>query len=269
MALWQVPPTRPKSSQPFRCARQADLAPSCPHAESKSDFTSTLVPNLVGATHLPLAVVEYRLAPLHPHPSQIVDVLSALAILSSPALLTAESGSLKWSRRSLYLVGHSAGAFMAATTLLAPPALTAPLLPEFAVPPHVRSALAGIACSDGIYDLPSLLDEYPDYAGFVADAFGSDPERLTRESPARWRLADRCGPVRVLVVHSREDELLTLRQPDKFVARIEALLKDAGPEWGSIEVDYDSLRGKHDEVPVGHELPAAVAKWVNKVEAAR
>lgn len=244
-------------------------------AESKSDFTSTLVPSFLSALPHPLAVVEYRLAPLHPHPSQILDVLSALALLASPSPTAPEAGSPKWSRRKLLLVGHSAGAFMALSALLTPPPLAAPLRPEFAVPPGVRAAVAGVVCSEGIYDLPTLLEEYSDYAGFVVDAFGGDGARYARESPARWRLPGqgaeggaRARAVRILVLHSREDELLSLRQPEWFVANVQGLLEEAGTERGTIEFDYDSLRGKHDEVPVRPELPAAVAKWLATIEAA-
>ncbi|GAA5934579.1 hypothetical protein JCM3775_000394 [Rhodotorula graminis] len=246
-------------------------------SESKNDFALTLMPTLVRYTHLPVACLEYRLAPTDPHPAQVQDVVAGLSLLAGP-LLPLEQGEAKWRRDRIVIVGHSAGAFMAASLVLDPP--RPPPSPSFTVPPAIRLAIAGIICVDGIYDLPSLLDEYPSYASFVHDAFGSDPAALAHESPARWSAHDdeRGRTVRVVVLHSRADELLTLRQPRVFVRRLRELFgrgpgepsaaaadEKVGDEVelerelpSNVECDFDSLRTGHYEVVKGEELARAV-----------
>ncbi|GJN88223.1 hypothetical protein Rhopal_001188-T1 [Rhodotorula paludigena] len=239
------------------------------------------MPSLVRNTGLPCACLEYRLAPADPHPAQILDVVSGLELLTGP-LLPLEAGEAKWDRTHLIVAGHSAGAFMAATLVLRPlpthPASSARSSP-FSVPDIVRQAVRGIICIDGIYDLPALLDEYPSYASFVSEAFGTDLSVLAAESPARWdRYNDDAGrDVRILVLHSKGDELLSLRQPRVFLRRVkqlfhaggEAGVKDKADEATSeaderdlpanVEVDFGSLRGGHYEVVKGDELAQVIA----------
>ncbi|GAA5974359.1 hypothetical protein JCM21900_001322 [Sporobolomyces salmonicolor] len=240
-------------------------------SEAKEDFTDTLVPSLVRHTQLPIAVLEYRLAPADPHPAQILDVLAGLSLLSSPELLPLEKGSARWSRQSLILAGHSAGAFMAAELVLRPPPSASP---SFAVPLAVRQSILTVICIDGIYDLPELLDENPSYHYFVDDAFGTDAKILADESPARWEVYDdeAARKVRFLVLHSKDDELLSLRQSRVFVRRLKELL--GGMEVGegdkeaeqrlpaTVEVDFDSLKGTHQGLLKREELPRAIARWV-------
>ncbi|GAA6033400.1 hypothetical protein JCM8097_006732 [Rhodosporidiobolus ruineniae] len=259
-------------------------------SESKDDFTNTLVPNLLKHTGLPLAVLEYRLAPAHPHPAQINDVVAGLSLVTSGELLRLEDGEAKWDRSKLIIAGHSAGAFMAASLVLRPPsspssssASASPVPPpSFSVPTVVRRAITGIICIDGIYDLPSLLDEYPTYASFVNEAFGVDPAVLAAESPARWELYDDDAAEgrkeRVLVLHSKEDELLSLRQPRVFLQRMKQLYGSGKQEGGNektaddpvdereeqdlpdnVEVDFGSVRGTHDELLRTEELAKVIA----------
>ncbi|GAA5826222.1 hypothetical protein JCM3770_006111 [Rhodotorula araucariae] len=242
-------------------------------SESKGDFVDTLMPALVRHANVPVACLEYRLAPADPHPAQILDVVAGLSLLTGP-LLPLEQGEPKWDRKTLFVAGHSAGAFMAASLVLHPPSSTPP---SFIVPTRIRHAIAGVICVDGIYDLPSLLAEYPGYASFVHEAFGPDPAVLAAESPARWLAHEDVHgrTVRVLVLHSRADELLSLRQPCVFLQQMKHLF-GAGPagretpdvEVGeeverdlpeNVEVDFGSLTGGHYEVVKGEELARVIA----------
>jgi hypothetical protein len=256
-------------------------------AESKDDFVNTLVPNLLKHVRLPLAILEYRLAPLHPHPAQISDVLSALSLLTGP-LLPLEGDSPKWSRSNLVLCGHSVGAFMAASLVLSPPpasSAASSYLPSFTVPPSIRQAITGIICIDGIYDLPTLLSEYPSYSSFVDEAFPAGGAVLAAESPARWQLPEddeREGRTRVkvlvLVLHSKEDELLSLNQPRVFLRRLKQLYGSRsgdGPEKESadaplsgkeeldlpdnVEVDFGSVTGTHNGLLEREEVAKVIA----------
>lgn len=236
------------------------------------------MPALVRHTNLPAACLEYRLAPADPHPAQIKDVVAGLSLLTGP-LLSLEQGAAKWHRERLWVVGHSAGAFMAASLVLRPP--PSPTPPSYSVPPAVRHAVRGIICVDGIYDLPALLAEYPSYDSFVHEAFGSDPRVLAHESPARWSLYDkgdgddgRRRDLRVVVLHSRNDELLSLRQPRLFLRRMKQLFgggddaadladEDVGDEAerdlpANVACDFAALKGGHYEVVKGEELARAL-----------
>ncbi|KAM0748377.1 alpha/beta-hydrolase [Meredithblackwellia eburnea MCA 4105] len=227
-------------------------------SESKSDFRSSLVPSLLQTTGFPLALLEYRLAPGHLHPTQMIDILAGLLVLTNPALLPQEEFHQRWDRENIYLIGHSAGAFMALTTVQVPPT---GVTPSFTVPESIRSSIKGIIAVDGIYDLPDLLKEYPTYHYFVDDAFGKDEVVLANESPSNWSFPPGAIP-RILVLHSREDELLSLRQPTLYAAQM-AKLKDSGMAV-EVEVDFATLKGGHEACVRSPELAQAVARWVNK-----
>lgn len=221
------------------------------------------MPSLVRSTSLPVACLEYRLAPTDPHPAQALDSLSGLSLLASPALLPLENNSPRWDRNSIYFIGHSAGAFIALSLVLQPPKGSKL---EGAVEKDVRSAVKGVICVDGIYDLPTLLEEYPSYDSFVNDAFGLELSYLAQVSPARWDLVEEEErELKILILHSKEDELLSLKQPDEFVRRFKARLEDKQGR-GSVEVDYESLKDSHAQLLNREELPLAVGQWVRKVE---
>lgn len=234
----------------------------CPSPDAKEDFRETLIPSLVNTTSFPVACVEYRLAPIDPHPAQVLDVLSALSLLQSP-LLPAEGDSPRWDRRKIYLVGHSAGAFMASTIVLkSPPSAHS----SFSVPTLVRLGIKGIICVDGIFDLPDLLEEYPTYDYFVKEAFGEDPKRYEEESPIHWGLFPAVDDKPsffppYFILHSKEDELMSDRQTKGFVAHLKGLI---GEE--KVDTDYEGLRGTHEGLLKLPELAVLVKSWVDKNE---
>lgn len=225
------------------------------------------MPALASVTGYTCACVEYRLAPVDKHPAQALDVISALNLLSSPSLLSAEQNTPRWDRSKIYIMGHSAGAFIALSIVLKQPADDNFDKPTFRVPTTTRQAVKGVICVDGIYDLPNLLEEYASYESFVNDAFGLDPEYLQRESPARWELhgADDSQRLRLLVLHSKQDELLSMRQPEDFAIKMRWLLQQT-PERGQVETDYESVTGTHDGLLKSAELPHVVKDWITRVE---
>lgn len=78
------------------------------------------------------------------HPDHMNDVLTALEFLKR-----------NYDLQNCLLLGHSAGATLAVQ-----------VFHEF------RRQVLGMILFNGIYDLESLVDEYPDYNGFVTAAFG-------------------------------------------------------------------------------------------------
>lgn len=208
-----------------------------------------------------MALVEYRLslpsaAPdedgniLDQHPAHIQDTHLALKML----LLDPPVGEYQPSLT--FLVGHSIGAWLLCSVLLD---CTAALrVPQPSPPPLNNEELAAIrqlvnawVLVDGIYDLEDLLVEYPDYAGFVSQAFvpvGDPPlqlggdERLRAASIPAWPAAKGAGDAWVILAHSKDDELLTSRQTRGAADYLRGVLK------GQIDEDLVGLTGKHDDL---------------------
>lgn len=87
---------------------------------------------------------------------------------------------------------------------------------------------ARFARQDGIYDLPSLLEEYPSYREFVEQAFpldntaayGPEEDQLKAASITSWtcfteRAYHRGDGPHMWLCHSTDDEYLSLRQSDE------------------------------------------------------
>ncbi|KAI9178997.1 hypothetical protein H9P43_005659 [Blastocladiella emersonii ATCC 22665] len=220
----------------------------------------SLARSLAAASGHAVAVPGYRLSlpaesatrPMHPAHQE--DIEHALAFLAATAPVYG------WSSAQV-LVGHSAGAHLALLALLHPRVL-----------PHTVK-IAGVVGVDGIYDLTDLVAEYPDYAGFVAQAFGPAPYGLDTDTVAQSRDAARvraayevAGCRRVLVVHSRDDELLTLRQSDRVLDALREGVKAAGVPV-HVSVDYDAVKGKHDDLLNTDAFVQRVARFAAELEA--
>lgn len=152
-------------------------------------------------------------------------------------------------------------------------------MPKFTVPLRVRQSIQALIAVDPIVDLVELIDEYPTYAYFIEEAFGADRSTWEADSPARWGLYDlkeektEQDYLRILLLHSRQDELLSLRQPRYLVSRLVPLLgiENRGPPVGegggegvkgSLEVDFETIQGKHERLPHTLILAQRVAKYV-------
>lgn len=166
---------------------------------------------------LPVVSINYRLSklsssgqPLIQHPTHQEDVLSALQYLLSP--------DSPCPSNSITLIGHSCGAFLACLV---------------AAHPSLNGAVKAIIGLDGIYNLSYLLEEYPDYAVFLHQAFGEDHvwPKLDLKSLER---------IPILVAHSKEDELLSLKQSRWFFAKL-------GEREVDTVLDVDTLKGTHHE----------------------
>lgn len=145
------------------------------------------------------ATVDYRLSPSVTHPSHADDVAAALGWLGGKA---SEYG---YDARRVFVVGHSAGAHIAATI-----ATNAKLL-ALAKP-------AGFVGLEGIYDVPDLVKRWPTYPDwFLKKAFGSDMDQWPKSSPTRLKLISK-NPW--LIVHSKADELVDMGQADAFAKHL-------------------------------------------------
>ncbi|SCV72589.1 BQ2448_4126 [Microbotryum intermedium] len=249
------------------CRGRTRVHSSHPPPESKQDWAESFMPEVVRRLGIPAACLDYRLAPDDPHPAQILDVVSGLMRLTSstPLQEIETSDQLIWDRERLIVLGHSAGAFMIAEVLLSPPSTISSSSSPFVVAPSLRRAIKGAIFLAGIYDLPELIQEYPDYIGFVGMAFGQDPQVWANESPTNWEApSEQRGGLttKMLVLHSKQDELLSTAQPCLWIKA----LKRMGVEQGKhLDVDYETITGGHDDALMKSDsaLLRRVKEWID------
>jgi len=118
----------------------------------------------------------------------------------------------------------------------------------------LRNDVVGYAFLDGIYDLVDMIDEYPDYAFFVEKAFGNDRALWTAASVTRVPGVTIDMSKRLLVAHSREDELLTTRQSKLWF--------DFLSDKAEVTFDEVTLQGKHDECLQNEQLGVLLSRFI-------
>lgn len=171
-----------------------DFLPLCQFLTRKKaeDF------NLIG--------LNYRLSPDVKHPAHLLDVICALLWIQKHA-----------PTKSLLLVGHSVGA-----------TLILQLLSYRQVLGESHSSILGdplfgvdkVYFVDGIYDIPQLIEEYGvDYKNFVMCAFSGENQykNATQLSMQKSKKLAHI-PSKIVICHSKEDELLSKRQTELLTA---------------------------------------------------
>ncbi|KAJ3104188.1 Glucan 1,3-beta-glucosidase 3 [Phlyctochytrium planicorne] len=215
-----------------------------------------------------VAIVGYRLStfdkesgvPKVQHPAHVNDVASGIAwILASVAheLKVGSKEALEANRvlfranlSKIIIVGHSAGAQLGGLLALKPSLLRRPLeerfegwgVTDYKKIESLLSLISGYVGCEGIYDIPALVEEYPDYKGFVVQAFGEMEHGKWHDgSPARTTPETGYIKRAHLVLQSAGDDLLTPQQSLIWVKHLKAL---------DIDVEYDetTLVGKHDAI---------------------
>jgi acetyl esterase/lipase len=170
-----------------------------------------------------VAVINYRLSDVgkDPHPAHVQDAAAAVAFVRRSA------PRYGYDPERIFVGGHSAGAHISALLAFSPGYLQA----VGEKPESVR----GFVGIEGIYDLPALVQRFPQYReDFLAMAFGSDERGWEKASPQRL-------PLRTLrpwlLIHSREDELVDEPQSRRFADALQA---------AGVKADYALLaRGSH------------------------
>lgn len=167
--------------------------------------------------------LNYRLSPAIKHPCHLEDVVAGLNYLCSEFGIT-----------HTHLVGHSVGATLILQMIqIARGKLAAPI--------RVHNCYL----IDGIYDIPELLQEYPDYRSFVLEAF-----ELQSAYTDATAIYDRPMPkcTSLFILQSRQDELLSSRQTETLIHH----LQDADI-CGSYTLQWGDW-GKHEEVYKNRDL---------------
>ena len=155
--------------------------------KSNSRFVDPKISWLVDAGYV-VASINYRLAPAVKHPGQVEDVCKAIAWMQKHA--SQYGGDPK----RIYLLGHSAGAHLAALA-----AVDTPRLRAAGVNP---STIRGVVLLDGAgYDIPiqySTMREGGVMEKMYRHAFTSDPAKQRDASPVHRISAD---PPPFLILH--------------------------------------------------------------------
>jgi arylformamidase len=140
------------------------------------------------------ASVNYRLVPDATVEQQAEDVAAAIA------RLVADADRLGIDRGRILLMGHSAGAHLAALVGTDPAYLRAHRLPI--------STIGGIVLLDGAgYDVPAQMARGgPLIRRMYADAFGRDPDFQRRMSPDAHAAAPNAGRFLIFHIASRPDD---------------------------------------------------------------
>ncbi len=144
------------------------------------------------------AVINYRrsLNGANRHPGHVEDLVTALAWLQ-------QQRSRFGFGAEVYVSGHSAGAHMAGVLTTSS---------DFG-----KVVLAGCIGLEGIYDIPRLHQVFPTYKDwFLTHAFGD--EALWPAASPQFQAV--INPMRWLVIHSLQEELVDLQQSTDWVRKL-------------------------------------------------
>lgn len=200
---------------------------------SYNDFVELV--EKINTPGLNLIGINYRLSPEIKHPYHLIDVVAALSTLSRKLNVT-----------KLLMVGHSVGATLMLQLLDYEHIVSEGLKVLGETPMKLNFPdieLETLVFVDGIFDIVELLEEYPDYTFFVKDAFISEKHY---SNASQMSLQSAIGPsgletTRIVVVHSQEDELLSLRQTlsfQKFLASLHIPFRFYSGPYGAHEEVY-------------------------------
>lgn len=146
-----------------------------------------------------LASINYRLSPATKHPAHMQDVARAIAWLRSNA------NQYGWNADNIFVVGHSAGAHLAALL-----ALDSKYLQQEGLS---RKAIRGVISISGLYNLGELYE--PDISPTRVElSFPTDRATLDDASPA-YHVADAGADTPPLMIAYSDDDMFGLGQQAK------------------------------------------------------
>lgn len=185
--------------------------------------------------HYNLVGINYRLSPKVKHPAHLEDVFHGLQTIQKNTMT-----------KLFLLVGHSVGATLILQLLN---------YHELARKHNVCNDLVfeNVYFVDGIYDVPELLKEYTEYKSFVMEAFSGETDyREATQVSKEGFTSFECVPKTLIVVHSKQDELLSERQARLFAH----FLCQHKVTYTFVEENW----GKHDQVYMRKELADLIAE---------
>ena len=220
----------------------------------EKEYQGLLLMNLMAERGWVCVAMNYRLAPRHPFPAQIVDVKKAIAWTREQ--IASYGGDPSY----LVVTGGSAGGHLAALAALSPH--------EAAYQPGFEDADTSVAACVpfyGVYDLAGLTGLRS--ANRMRDGFlgprvfqedpGRDRDAFVRASPLAQVSADAPD---FFVLHGANDSVVDVRQARAFVERLK--------EESRATVTYAELPGAQHAFEVfgsirSHHVVKAVARWLD------
>ncbi|KAI0065453.1 alpha/beta-hydrolase [Artomyces pyxidatus] len=212
-------------------------------SEDKGNHAA-LARRLAAHTGYPVAVPNYRLTtPEHHlrHPAHAEDLLQFLTYVLAWRGPAGASQPL-YDPTRLYLVGHSCSAHMTASVLL--DAGIASLAPS----EDLLHAVRGVIFSEGIYDIDALLESFPGYRDwFIANTFGDLPSYAAFSVIGAPRRAAGAH-IRWLIVHSKGDTLVDLRQSSAMYDYLQSLEAGENSAATTVTKNWEELEDGHNEI---------------------
>jgi len=161
------------------------------------------------STQIQFFSIDYRLSAEVKHPKYLTDVLQCLKSISKKFKVT-----------DVTLCGHSVGATLITQILERQKILQDYHISEndFEPLPNIRRVIF----LEGIYNVNSLLQEYPSYKGFIGDAFKGDDYvdkcNLISSGTKNQEATDIYNALeRIVILHSSRDQFVSFQQPEEFV----------------------------------------------------
>lgn len=219
-------------------------------SEDKLDHAQ-LARNLVVATSFPVAVPNYRLSPTsdgdHPvfiHPAHAQDILQFLNYTLSHPSPVFDPGNL-------ILIGHSCSAHMLSSIFLDSSAISPSLSPS----PELLHSVKAIIMSEGIYDLDTLITNFPNYREwFIQPAFGiskSYSQFSVLKYPARHP-----SEFSWLLLHSKGDTFVDQIQTDTMYGHLSQIFPQ------KVSRNVDDLVEQHDDILRGDRYIELISQFI-------
>ncbi|ORX94125.1 hypothetical protein K493DRAFT_315638 [Basidiobolus meristosporus CBS 931.73] len=119
--------------------------------------------------------------------------------------------------------------------------------------------IIGVIGIEGIYDIPKLVEDYPNYQDwFVEAACTEDKEKWKCYSP-QYQAPSNLQPLGFLLIHSPDDELINEKQAISFKEKLE--------KFESLDVRLDTdISGKHDEMLSTEEVARKMISFCNSLQ---
>lgn len=134
--------------------------------------------------------LDYRLTPEFQHPCQLEDVSNALKSL------------IKTVDGPVTLCGHSVGATLICQMIE---------LGKF------KQSIDSVILMDGIFSMKDLLNQYPEYEGFVLEEFGDLENTYKSMGIDMNNGVEMYQNLEIKIVHSNQDELLNWETSQHFI----------------------------------------------------
>ncbi|CAG8729843.1 5609_t:CDS:1, partial [Dentiscutata heterogama] len=173
----------------------------------------------------------------------------------------------KYSYRSdrMYLVGHSIGAFLSAQLVFIPEYLinaASSYLKNTERIEELFNSIRGVVGIEGVYDIPSLVESWPDYKSkkYIEPAYGTDPEVYKSASPEYHSIKDAITIPSFLIIHSFEDEDVDIGQAYNFYEYVKQGCESC------VEIET-GIKGTHNSILKEKELELRVEEFILLQEA--